>query len=80
MSQRIEVTVSGSGQEIELDISRGGQAFELGVERRGAGGNYDALANKPSIEGVILQDDKTFQQLGLTIASQHDIDRAIIIG
>ncbi len=39
--------------------------------------DYNSLRNKPSIEGVTLQGDKTFPQLGLDIISNQDIDKII---
>lgn len=39
--------------------------------------DYDALRNKPSIEGVTLQGDRTFEQLGLEPMTPQDIDKII---
>lgn len=36
--------------------------------------DYDLLKNKPSIESVVLDGNKTFAQLGLTKLSNSDIE------
>ena len=35
--------------------------------------DYNNLKNKPSIEGVPLEDDKTFEELGLTPISAEEL-------
>ena len=39
--------------------------------------NYDKLVNKPSIENVVLQGDKTFSALGLNALSNSEIDKML---
>lgn len=36
--------------------------------------DYDLLKNKPSIESVVLDGNKTFAQLGITKLSNSDIE------
>lgn len=36
--------------------------------------DYDLLKNKPSIESVVLDGDKTFVELGITRLSNSDIE------
>lgn len=40
-----------------------------------SGTDYDALENKPSIAGVVLEGDKALSEFGLSRASELDIDR-----
>lgn len=42
--------------------------------------DYNNLINKPSIEGVTLQGDKTFSQLGLDEITPQDIDTILYGG
>jgi hypothetical protein len=36
--------------------------------------DYDLLKNKPSIESVVLEGDKTFSELGISRLSNSDIE------
>ena len=66
--------------ELNLEIRRKTNSLELSVGNgSGEGGtnNYDRLINKPSIEGVTLQGDKTFSQLGLNRVTEQEIDRLL---
>lgn len=42
--------------------------------------DYDNLMNKPAIEGVQLQGDKSFSELGLAEITPQDIDNIIYGG
>ena len=42
--------------------------------------DYDNLMNKPAIEGVELQGDKSFNELGLAEITLQDIDNIIYGG
>ena len=42
-------------------------------------GDYNALANKPSIEDVILQGNKTFKQLGMESATTAEIESILYL-
>ena len=50
------------GMTLELDRASGGTS------------DYERLVNKPSIEGVTLMKDKTFEQLGLSAMTPQEID------
>lgn len=43
--------------------------------KKGSGGtyNYDALVNKPKINGVELESDKSFEELGIEEMTNADI-------
>ena len=43
-------------------------------------GDYQALKNRPSIEGNLLEGDKTFYQLGLLDITDAEIDEIIFGG
>lgn len=69
-----EQSVSGSLQktgEVEGELS-------LATERI-VSTDYNDLKNKPSIEGVTLQDDKTFKQLGLDTLSVQEIEKILYL-
>lgn len=52
--------------------------IDMEVDREGTGTNdYNALVNKPKIEGVTLKGDKTFKQLGLESMTEQDIDNIL---
>ena len=42
-------------------------------------GNYDNLINKPSIEDVVLQGNKTFKQLGMEALSVQEIEMILYL-
>lgn len=42
-------------------------------------GDYNALANKPSIEDVVLQGNKTFKQLGLEPMSVQEVQSILYL-
>lgn len=66
-----------SEQGISLAVS-GDEAVKLDVGEKAPGStDYTELMNKPSIESVILQGNKTFKQLGLEAMSLQDIDNII---
>ena len=43
-------------------------------------GDYQALKNRPSIEGSLLEGDKTFYQLGLLDITDAEIDEILFGG
>ena len=59
------------------------EPLRVRVLKNGSGGsgtlNYNALVNKPSIEGHTLQGDSTLKQIGVGDVTPQDID-AIIYG
>ena len=57
-----------------------GSAPRLALNLEGSGGtttNYNALTNKPSIEGHTLVGDSTLQQIGVGDITPQEIDRII---
>lgn len=48
--------------------------------QRAATRDYDRLENKPQIEGVTLQGNKTFPELGLEEITPQEIDEIIFGG
>ena len=40
-------------------------------------GDYENLENKPSIEGIVLLDNKTFEELGLTPLSNEELEELL---
>lgn len=42
-------------------------------------GDYEKLSNKPSIEGVTLEKNKTFKQLGLDTLSVQEIEKILYL-
>lgn len=54
-------------QNLNLAIQRSGGDISLQIDKRASGGgtlNYNLLHNKPSINGVELINDKSFEELG----------------
>lgn len=58
---------------MDLDISSGG-SIQLGIERSSGTSNYEALVNKPKIEGHTLIGDSTLDQIGVGDITPQDID------
>lgn len=77
MSQKITMKVQGN-KSPELNIkSNGSISFSM---NRGAGtSNYDALSNKPKLNGRAIQGDRLAEyydvQDKLSWSDKHDIDR-----
>lgn len=64
-----------------LDLSMtSDQTLMLGLERSTGTNNYEALVNKPSIEGHVLIGDSTLPQVGVGDITPQDIDRIIFGG
>ena len=63
----------------ELDMEeRDSLETELETTLRVLGtGDYQALSNRPSIEGNLLEGDKTFYQLGLLDITNAEIDEIL---
>lgn len=52
------------------------------VDAHGGGGgtsNYNALINKPLVEGYVLEGDKTFKQLGLDTCTQAEVEAVLYL-
>ena len=42
--------------------------------------NYNKLDNKPQIESVTLEGNKTFRQLGMAAAAVSDVEKILYLG
>ena len=77
MGQKIEMHVN-KNKDIKLEINRSGSSGGTGTH------NYNALINKPRINGVILEGDKLDTQLNLQHImdeiTEQDIDNIIFGG
>ena len=77
MGQKIEMYVN-KNKDIKLEINRSGSGGGTGTN------NYNALINKPRINGVILEGDKLDTQLNLQHImdeiTEQDIDNIIFGG
>lgn len=77
MGQKIEMYVN-KNKDIKLEINRSGSSGGTGTN------NYNALINKPRINGVILEGDKLDTQLNLQHImdeiTEQDIDNIIFGG
>lgn len=62
--------------ELELEFTGAG-SLDLEIQSSAGTSNYNALTNKPSIEGHTLQGDSTIQQIGVGELSAQEIDRII---
>ena len=80
--ERLELEISRSTPSLQLDLDSQNSPLSLKIENRSDEGgttNYNRLSNKPSIEGVVLQGDKTFPQLGLNTLSVQDIEKILYL-
>ena len=66
---------------LDLEIN-GNDKMSLQMDRGSAGGtdDYNKLFNKPQIEGVTLEGNKTFPQLGLDAITPQEIDEIMFGG
>lgn len=62
-------------QYISVDGLR--QLWEKVEEKFEDVGDYESLENKPSIEGVVLLDNKTFEDLGLAPLSNEELEELL---
>lgn len=77
--QTFEIEFDNSVNEFEIDMESSVQEIELQEENIMNIGtkNYKELYNKPSIEGVTLVDNKTFEDLGATSLTNLEIEKLI---
>lgn len=73
--ENIIATLSGDG-ELEGTLSDSGGTLEGGLTPPMVV-DYDALTNKPKIEGVTLQGNKTFEDLSLNGLSNLEIEQML---
>lgn len=69
MTMKFQVKFNQTDQRLDADFG------DVQIIDTGSGGttDYEALTNKPSIEGVELIKDKSFVDLGLTEVSNQEI-------
>lgn len=72
---RVEMTVKGS-TPITAQVG-GKSALKAGLSAPHGTSYYPALIDKPKIEGVTLEGDKTFGELGLGDITPQDIDKML---
>lgn len=80
MMEKLTLEIARQSADMDFEISRQASNLDLKVENRSESGgtnNYNHLLNKPSIEGVVLQGDKTFDDLGLSRVTEQEIDRML---
>lgn len=64
---RLKVTFKESTQRFDVNFAN------VQYVNEGEATDYNKLGNKPQIEGVTLQDNKSFIDLGLTEVSNQEI-------
>lgn len=69
-----QIRLKASGRETRIPM-KAEEVRKVPMEK-----NYDNLMNKPTIEGVQLQGDKSFNDLGLAEITLQDIDNIIYGG
>ena len=74
----VPMTVSASQVSVPMDISQDAQSVDMDV---GGGiavsNNYNLLYNKPQIEGVTLEGNKTFEELTLISLTNAEIEQLL---
>lgn len=77
--QTFEIEFDDSKNEFEIDMDNSVQEIELQEENIINIGtkNYKELYNKPSIEGVTLINDKSFEDLGAKSLTNLEIEKLI---
>ena len=71
MSKMIEMIIPRKNKiDLEFEDSKG---IQLDIPKSKGTGNYNALTNKPSINGVMLIEDKSFEELGVNNITNIEI-------
>lgn len=71
MSKMIEMIIPRKNKiDLEFENSKG---IQLDIAKSKGTGNYNALTNKPSINGVMLIEDKSFEELGVNNITNTEI-------
>lgn len=76
----VPMTVSASRTSIPMDVSQDAQSVDMDV----GGGiailtDYNLLNNKPQIEGVTLEGNKTFEELTLVSLTNAEIEQLLTL-
>ena len=66
---------------VALELESNTHEYTLGVEESigitGGTNDYEKLKNKPSINGVELVKNKSFDDLGMSIISNHELEEML---
>lgn len=76
MSEKLTLHIQGK-KTLSLGIDQERGTLGLGVDKAQGTTNYNALANKPSIEGHTLVGNSTLQEIGVGDITAQDIDKLI---
>lgn len=64
--------------QVELELESNTHEYTLGVEENigltGGTNNYEKLKNKPAINGVELIQNKSFEDLGMSIITNQELE------
>ena len=76
----VPMTVSASQVSVPMDVSQDAQSVDMDV----GGGiailtDYNLLHNKPQIEGVTLEGNKTFEELTLASLTNAEIEQLLTL-
>lgn len=77
---RVNMKVEGSSSIVHMKVGETNSSVGMKINQpfyiisKGGENDYEKLINKPSIEGVILINDKTFEELGMIEADDLDIE------
>lgn len=66
--------------ELELEAEEPLAAEPDAAIRVLGAGDYNALTNRPSIQGVTLEGDRSFRELGLEAITEAEIDEIVFGG
>lgn len=73
LKDSVQMALNEAGSGATTIIYRGGGGSSGGGGGSGGTTNYNDLTNKPSIEGVTLQGNKTFPNLNLNVLTNSEI-------
>lgn len=79
MSHDIDLVKRDQSVDIEVHNKHGNIDVEVKKGTSGGTNNYDLLRNKPQIEGVTLEGDKSFKQLGMDTLSVQEIEKILYL-
>ena len=76
----VPMEVATDGIVVPMSIGSNEQNIAMGVE----GGivhstDYNVLSNRPKIEGVLLEGDKTFEELNLQSLTNQELEAMLVL-
>lgn len=76
----VPMEVETDGIVVPMSIGSNEQNIDMGVE----GGivqssDYNVLSNRPKIEGVLLEGDKTFEELNLQRLTNQELEAMLVL-